>query len=184
MLLSTSLWRDLWNISWSDRHPQIAQRSHWIITRVFWILNRVFQVICLMFSMFSQLTLCSSIRDGRMAQFIWFCLVLIQFLSKYKSMDAKAINILTLFNLELAHCPLSKHPSGDLSQGLFEIHAVEPHPWAWVRDIKPWILILRKYFIIFNAIHRKTMKELCARTFPGIRERPNMTQNLVTHRQW
>ena len=33
-------------------------------------------------------------------------------------------------------------------------------------------------------IHRKTMKELWALAAPGIRERPNLAQNLVTHRHW
>ena len=33
-------------------------------------------------------------------------------------------------------------------------------------------------------IHRKTMKELCILAVLGIRERPNLAQNLVTHRHW
>ena len=31
-------------------------------------------------------------------------------------------------------------------------------------------------------IHRKTMKELCILAVLGIREQPNLAQNLVTHR--
>ena len=51
----------------------------WVTNRVFWIIDRVFHVIWLMFSispmffvisMFSQLTLCSPIWDGRIAQFV------------------------------------------------------------------------------------------------------------------
>ena len=33
-------------------------------------------------------------------------------------------------------------------------------------------------------IHRKTLKELGAPAVLGIRERPNLAQNLVTHRHW
>ena len=33
-------------------------------------------------------------------------------------------------------------------------------------------------------IHRKTMKELGLLALLGIRERPNLAQNLVTHRHW
>ena len=33
-------------------------------------------------------------------------------------------------------------------------------------------------------IHRKTMRELCILAVLGIRERPNLAQNLVTHRHW
>ena len=33
-------------------------------------------------------------------------------------------------------------------------------------------------------IHRKTMKELCILAVLGIREQPNLAQNLVTHRHW
>ena len=33
-------------------------------------------------------------------------------------------------------------------------------------------------------IHRKTMKELGALAVQGVREQPNLAQNLVTHRHW
>ena len=33
-------------------------------------------------------------------------------------------------------------------------------------------------------IHRKTMRELCILAVLGVRERPNLAQNLVTHRHW
>ena len=33
-------------------------------------------------------------------------------------------------------------------------------------------------------IHRKTMKELGALAVLGVREQPNLAQNLVTHRHW
>ena len=50
-----------------------------------------------------------------------------------------------------------------------------------VRDFGGVLVVFRKGAGSFH-IHRKTMRELCILAVLGIRERPNLAQNLVTHR--
>ena len=72
-------------------------------------------------------------------------------------------------------------------------------PWHFVRPLRQVVAFLwapvssyptHTAFLWFDKgagsfhIHRKTMKELCILAVLGVREQPNLAQNLVTHRHW
>ena len=63
------------------------------------------------------------------------------------------------------------------------------HEQTSVRAAVRWKMKRTHLFLMFKGagsfhIHRKIMKELCNLAVLGIRERPNLAQNLVTHWYW